>query len=137
MLAARSKENHNRSDPHKGDGVHSAYDAKHREQDQDDAVVVLAHGRTGLSPDMGLACLSASAAGAIPRPRLRVRRLPPTERLRRRTARSRLPEISSANSDVLSARAINLIGELIQDWHCLDERRTGPSRLCIRYFVHT
>jgi transposase len=46
--------------------------------------------------------------------------------------RKALPEILSAKSDVLSARMINLIGALSQDWHRLDERiarlKHWPSR---------
>jgi hypothetical protein len=41
--------------------------------------------------------------------------------------RKALPEILSAKSDVLSARMINLIGELSQDWRRLDERIASVS----------
>jgi transposase len=41
--------------------------------------------------------------------------------------RKALPEILSSNSDALSPRMINLIGELIQDWRRLDERIAAVS----------
>jgi transposase len=42
--------------------------------------------------------------------------------------RRALPDILSANTDVLSPRMVSLIADLMQDWGRLDERIDIPTR---------